>query len=153
MSLETILLPLRASLLYKAFWTTFHIPPLCWFFGADFVLEQFPCFFFRCAPPVLTTAISTPECLTRLLSIPRSLCSKDENAEWNTGSAKGSCIRRFESRGFPKEMIAMAEASDRFFERGVYYRNPLDVSSFARTPEKRNNSVFSLAILRQYSFS
>lgn len=51
----------------------------------------------------------------------------EENAEWDTVSAKGACLRRLDERGFPEEMRAVADASDRFFELGVYYRNPLEV--------------------------
>ncbi|CAN0462630.1 unnamed protein product, partial [Scytosiphon promiscuus] len=38
---------------------------------------------------------------------------------------KGACLRRLDENGFPREMRALAEASDRFYELGVYYRNPL----------------------------
>ncbi len=46
---------------------------------------------------------------------------------WDQVEAKGACLRRLDERGFPIEMRALAEASDRFYELGVYYRNPLDV--------------------------
>lgn len=46
---------------------------------------------------------------------------------WDLVEAKDACLRRLDERGFPKEMRALAEASDRFYELGVYYRNPLEV--------------------------
>ncbi|CAB1115698.1 unnamed protein product [Ectocarpus sp. CCAP 1310/34] len=51
---------------------------------------------------------------------------KEENAVWDQVEAKGACLRRLDERGFPQEMRALAEASDRFYELGVYYRNPLE---------------------------
>ena len=61
---------------------------------------------------------------------------KEENAIWGLSEAKGACLRRLDERGFPPEMRAVAEASDRFFELGVYYRNPLEVN-------QQNNSRFA----------
>ncbi|CAN0070117.1 unnamed protein product, partial [Laminaria digitata] len=51
---------------------------------------------------------------------------KEENAVWDQVEAKDACLRRLDERGFPLEMRALAEASDRFYELGVYYRNPLE---------------------------
>ncbi|CAM9584040.1 unnamed protein product, partial [Scytosiphon promiscuus] len=50
----------------------------------------------------------------------------EENAVWDQVEAKGACLRRLDENGFPREMRALAEASDRFYELGVYYRNPLE---------------------------
>lgn len=52
---------------------------------------------------------------------------KEENAVWDQVQAKDACLRRLDEQGFPKEMRALAEASNRFYELGVYYRNPLEV--------------------------
>lgn len=52
---------------------------------------------------------------------------QEENAVWDQVQAKDACLRRLDERGFPEEMRALAEASDRFYELGVYYRNPLEV--------------------------
>lgn len=46
---------------------------------------------------------------------------------WDQVEAKDACLRRLDERGFPQDMINLAEASDRFYELGVYYRNPLEV--------------------------
>lgn len=54
---------------------------------------------------------------------------KEENAVWDQVEAKGACLRRLDERGFPQEMRALVEASDRFYELGVYYRNPLEVQA------------------------
>lgn len=62
---------------------------------------------------------------------------RDENAEWFVGSAKDACLRRLEERGFPREMRAVGEASERFFEVGVYYRNPLEVPWRVLAPVSR----------------
>lgn len=48
---------------------------------------------------------------------------------WDQVEAKDACLRRLDERGFPQEMRALAEASDRFYELGVYYRNPLEVQA------------------------
>lgn len=52
---------------------------------------------------------------------------QEENAVWDLSEAKEACLRRLGERNFPAEMRAVAEASDRFYELGVYYRNPLEV--------------------------
>lgn len=64
---------------------------------------------------------------------------KDENAVWDQVEAKDACLRRLKERDFPEDMRALAEASDRFFELGVYYRNPLEV---------RRNDFFFLETVR-----
>lgn len=55
---------------------------------------------------------------------------KEENAVWDQVEAKEACLRRLDESGFPKEMKALAEASERFYELGVYYRNPLEVCMY-----------------------
>ena len=59
---------------------------------------------------------------------------------WNQVEAKDVCLRRLDERGFPQEMRALAEASDRFYELGVYYRNPLEVRT-TRVERTRVRSV------------
>lgn len=49
---------------------------------------------------------------------------------WDQVEAKDACLRRLDTRGFPQEMRKLAEASSRFYELGVYYRNPLEVRHF-----------------------
>lgn len=56
---------------------------------------------------------------------------KEENAVWDEVEAKDACLRRLNQRGFPREMRDVAEAGERFYELGVYYRNPLEVSAMA----------------------
>ena len=65
---------------------------------------------------------------------------------WDQVEAKDACLRRLDERGFPVEMRALAEASDRFYELGVYYRNPLEVCT---TRVGRINARFVLQRQRQ----
>lgn len=59
---------------------------------------------------------------------------QEENAVWDQVQAKDACLRRLGERGFPKDMLTLAEASDRFYELGVYYRNPLQVRYAPQRP-------------------
>lgn len=67
----------------------------------------------------------------RMVECSIELGRQEENAVWDQVQAKDACLRRLGERGFPEEMTALAEASDRFYELGVYYRNPLEVCPFA----------------------
>ncbi|CAM9099080.1 unnamed protein product [Discosporangium mesarthrocarpum] len=51
--------------------------------------------------------------------------SKGENTAWDAINCKDSYLQRLEERGFPLEVTMVAKASERYFELGVHYRNPL----------------------------
>ncbi|CAM9450222.1 unnamed protein product [Choristocarpus tenellus] len=51
--------------------------------------------------------------------------SLDENASWDKTETKQVCLQRLRTLEFPQEVYGVAEACNRFFELGVYYRNPL----------------------------
>lgn len=76
----------------------------------------------------------------RLAAGPITVHRKEENAVWDQVEAKGACLRRLDERGFPQEMKALAEASDRFYELGVYYRNPLEVCTLRPTFDEMTRS-------------
>ena len=43
-----------------------------------------------------------------------------ENSNWDVSDVKGDCVARLAAAGLPPEVVAVAEASDRCFELGVY---------------------------------
>jgi salicylate hydroxylase len=43
-----------------------------------------------------------------------------ENANWDAADVRGDCVARLRAAGLPAEVVAVAEASERCFELGVY---------------------------------
>ena len=43
-----------------------------------------------------------------------------ENSNWDVCDVKDDCVRRLQAAGIPAEVVAVAEASERCFELGVY---------------------------------
>lgn len=71
--------------------------------------------------------ITSMSCILLTPPPPPNARRQEENAVWDQVQAKDACLRRLGDRGFPQDMLTLAEASDRFYELGVYYRNPLEV--------------------------
>ena len=65
-----------------------------------------------------------------------ALCWQDaspagENANWDASEVRAACLARLRSGAFPPEVVALADAAERFFEVGVCFHDPLPAGAWS----------------------